>query len=98
MRHDAGEPLGSSVEGDELAARPVVDLDFLERGLDGRSGSFHDRFTSCWRSLVAGVDGVLPSMRSRISLMAETSCATALVTSARAMACRLSVGPGGSTP
>jgi hypothetical protein len=34
MRHDAGEPLGSSVGGDKLGAWAVVDLDFLERGLD----------------------------------------------------------------
>jgi hypothetical protein len=69
--HDASEPLGSSVEGHELGARPVVDFDFLDGGLDRAiserdSGSFHDRFTSCWRSLFVGADGVLPSMRHEL--------------------------------
>jgi hypothetical protein len=60
--HDAGEALASSVEGDELGAWPVVDLD----SLDARAGSFHARFISCGRSLIVGTDGVLPSMRLSI--------------------------------
>jgi hypothetical protein len=71
MAHDADEVLVSPVERAELRARSVF-AGFFDTG----GGCFHDS-VSCLGAAVASAD-VLPPARSSTSLMAWTSCATAL--------------------
>src|SRR5262249_3779200 len=79
VRHDAGEALEAAMEGDELPARPVVEADA------SYSGSFHSNTTLPGGSSAALPAADLPSMRSKISLMAARSPSSAFAASLRAI-------------
>src|ERR1700704_619723 len=88
VRDDAGEALAPLVERLPHLARRVIE----------DQGRCHVKTTSFGVSGAAGAAavGVLPSMRSRISLPAVMSPCDALTTIARATACSMSTGGGGS--